>query len=105
MLVLMLCSVLILTSLCIDVSQILQSSNPRLPDAGASMAHEIQNGPAQETLTAGIVSGDFEGEGEGEGEGVISQGTTSKDDQKGATHRITPQRRPASGGTGTLQAR
>ena len=107
MLGLMLCSVLILTYLCIDVSQIPQSSNPRLPDAGASMAHDIQNAPPQETSTSGIVPGDFEGEGEGEGEGKgsVSQSPTSNDDQKGATNRITPQRRPASGGTGILQAR
>jgi hypothetical protein len=105
MLGLMLCSVLILTYLCIDVSQIPQSSNPRLPDAGASMAHDIQNAPPQETSTSGIVPGDFEGEGEGEGKGSVSQSPTSNDDQKGATNRITPQRRPASGGTGILQAR
>ena len=103
MLGLMLCSVLILTYLCIDVSQILQSSTTRLPNAGSPIAHEIQNGPAQETLASGSVRVDLEGEGEGEG--IISQGPTSKDVQNGATHRITPQRRPASGGTGTLQAR
>ena len=101
MIKLMVCSVLILTYLCIDISQILQSSTPRLSDAGASMGHEIQNGPAQDMVAPGSVPGDLAGEGDE----IISQNLKSKDDQKGATHRLTPQRRSTSVGTVTLQAR
>ena len=94
-------SLLILTCLGIDSGQIVQSTTPFPPGTGASMVDGIQTGPAQEIFTPGGGSGDVDGEGDE----IISQDMASKSEKKGATHRITPQRRPASVGTGTLQAR
>ena len=101
MLWLTLCSLLILTYLRIDSTRILQSSTPRLSDAVASMAHEIQSDFVQEASMSIGVPGDLEGGGDQ----TISQGMAPNCEENGATHRFTPQRLPASAGTGILQAR
>ncbi len=95
------CSFLILTYLCLDLSQIFQSHPPHLPSAAASMVHESSNDAVRSSFTSGDASVHV---GEG-GDEIISQGMTSDREEKGVTHRATPERLPASGGTGTLQVR
>ena len=101
MLGLMVCFVLILTHLFIDISQTIQPPTPRLTDGVASMAHEIQNDHTQKEFASGCAPADLEGEGDE----IIFQGLKADGDEKSVTHRITPQRPTASGGTGVLQAR